>query len=85
METMEKTLKIILARLLLSCLPDMPYGYYQLVRFLATAGFSYRAYGCHRRQAADAAFVYLFLALLFQPFAKVVLDRDGWLVVNGLV
>jgi hypothetical protein len=36
---MEKTIKIILAILLFACLLDMPYGFFQLVRFVALVGF----------------------------------------------
>ena len=36
-------LKLGLAVLLLLCLADMPYGFYQLVRFAATAAFAYLA------------------------------------------
>ncbi|MGN8058721.1 DUF6804 family protein [Pedobacter sp. 22163] len=32
-------IKILLAGLLIICLANMPYGYYQLIRFLAMVGF----------------------------------------------
>lgn len=41
---MEKSIKIILLILLLLSLVDMPYGYYQLVRFVAMVGFGILAY-----------------------------------------
>jgi uncharacterized membrane protein len=37
-------IKIILIVFLLLCLLDMPYGYYQLVRFVALIGFGILAY-----------------------------------------
>lgn len=36
---MEKIIKIGLAVLMFGCLLNMPYGYYQLVRFIALIGF----------------------------------------------
>lgn len=41
---MKPLLKLAIAVLLLLCLVDMPYGFYQLVRFAATAAFAYLAY-----------------------------------------
>ena len=41
---MDKIIKILLALLLFICLADMPYGYYQLVRFVGLIGFSILAY-----------------------------------------
>ena len=43
---MNKTIaiKIILSILLLVCLLDMPYGYYQFVRFMGMIGFGLLAF-----------------------------------------
>ena len=41
---MNSIIKIILALLLLLCLADMPYGYYQFVRFASMAVFVFLAY-----------------------------------------
>ena len=43
-ECLMKYLKIILAVLLLLCLLDMPYGFYILIRYMATVVFGYMAY-----------------------------------------
>lgn len=45
---MQNSIKIILAVLLLGCLIDFPYGYYQFVRFTAMAGFVYLAIDAHQ-------------------------------------
>ena len=42
-------LKIALAALFFLCLLDMPYGYYQLVRFVALAGFAILAYKANEK------------------------------------
>ena len=41
---MDKVIKIVLAILLFICLLDMPYGFYQVVRFVALIGFAILAY-----------------------------------------
>jgi hypothetical protein len=65
----------------------MPYGYYQLVRFLGMLGFALLAYDSYKvnKQLNSAVIVYLSLALLFQPFIKVVLGRHIWDLVDIIV
>lgn len=65
---MEKTIKIILAIFLFICLADMPYGYYQFVRFIALIGFAVLAYQANEQDKQTEMIIYGSLALLFQPF-----------------
>jgi len=44
---MERVIKIVLAILFFICLADMPYGYYQFIRFAALIGFAILAYQAH--------------------------------------
>lgn len=74
-------IKIFLAILLIACLADLPYGYYQFVRFAAMAGFGYLAYNANEQGTKNEAFIYLALAVLFQPFLKIALGRALW---NGI-
>ena len=80
--TLTNLIKTTLAILLLQCLLNMPYGYYQLVRFLALVGFGFLAYQAHEQDNLSATFIYVALALLFQPFFKVALGRELWNVVD---
>ncbi len=82
---MERPLKIILAALLFICLLDMPYGYYQLVRFIGMAGFAYLAFVSFDRKETTAGYIFMLLALLFQPFFKVALGREIWNIVDVIV
>ncbi|MCX8020432.1 MAG: hypothetical protein N2747_08075 [Chitinophagaceae bacterium] len=82
---MEKPIKIGLSVLLLLCLADMPYGYYQFVRFISFAGFSALAYLAHEKNNETEMFIYIGLALLFQPFFKVALGRTLWNIVDVVV
>ncbi len=45
---MERIIKIFLSLLLFLCLADMPYGYYQFVRFAGLVGFAILAYQADR-------------------------------------
>ncbi len=82
---MEKYLKIILSILLFLCLADMPYGYYQFVRFAAMVGFGILAYQSSESEKKTFVIVYGALALLFQPFFKIALGRELWNVVDVIV
>lgn len=73
---MEKIIKIGLAILFFICLLDMPYGYFQLVRFLALIGFGFLAYQANQQAQQTKMIIYGALALLFQPFFKVALGRE---------
>ena len=84
---MDKIIKIVLAVLLLLCLAKMPYGYYILVRFVAFIVFGILAFMTYqkRNEIDIEILLYIALALLFQPFAKVALGRTLWNVVDVAV
>ncbi len=81
----EVIIKITLTSLLFLCLLDMPYGYYQLVRFVALVGFGVLAYKAHEQNNKTAMVIYAALALLFQPFFKIALSREIWNIVDVVV
>jgi hypothetical protein len=81
---MEKTIKIILAILFLICLADMPYGYYQFVRFAGLIGFAILANQSNQQGRQTETLIYGGLALLFQPIFKITLGREIWNVVDVL-
>ena len=82
---MKPILKLVVAIILLLCLADMPYGYYQLVRIVAMIAFSILAYQYYRMEKAPLAITFGGLALLFQPFIKVALGRTIWNIVDVVV
>jgi hypothetical protein len=82
---MNNVIKIVLAVLFFLCLVDMPYGYYQLVRFAGLVGFAILAYQAHEQGRQTEMFIYGGLALLFQPFFKVTLGRQIWNLVDVVV
>lgn len=63
----------------------MPYGYFQIVRFIALVGFVILAYQANQSGNQLAMIVYICLALLFQPFIKIALGRGVWNVVDVVV
>ncbi len=78
-------IKLILAVLLFLCLLDMPYGYYQLVRFLALIGFGILAFKAYEQNKNTEIIICVGLALLFQPFFKIALGREIWNIVDVII
>jgi hypothetical protein len=81
MKLTETIIKIILSILFLVCLLDMPYGYFQLVRFLGMVGFAILAYNDYQKNQTWFV-IWLASAILINPIFKIALGRDIWNVVD---
>lgn len=82
---MEKIIKAGLSILLFLCLADMPYGYFQFVRWAALVGFALLAFDASDKNRQQEMIVYIGLALLFQPIFKITLGRFLWNIVDVIV
>lgn len=82
---MDKIIKVVLAILFFLCLLDMPYGFYQAVRFAGLIGFAILAYQANQQGRQTEMIIYGGLALLFQPFFKIALGRQMWNIVDVVV
>jgi hypothetical protein len=82
---MDKLIKIILAILFFLCLADMPYSFYQFVRFIGLVGFGILAYQAKSNGKQNQVIIYIILAVLFQPFIKISLGRELWNIVDVIV
>lgn len=80
-----KKMYLVLALLLLICLAPMPYGYFQIVRLISTIVFGKMAYTYYREKNEKMAYVCGAIALLFQPFYKIVLGRVVWNIIDVVV
>ena len=78
-------IKIGLAIVLFLCLLNMPYGYYQFVRYLAMVSFAHLAYTSNEQNNKNEVFVYIVLAILFQPFLKIALGKEIWNFIDVIV
>jgi hypothetical protein len=78
-------IKVILTVLFFLCLADMPYGFYQFVRFAGLIGFVILAYQANQQGRQPEMIIYGGLALLFQPFFKIALGRQMWNIVDVVV
>ena len=82
---MKALLKLVIAILLLLCLTDLPYGFYEITRFAACAAFAYLSYDYFKQRRDFWGIVFAALALLFQPFFKISLGRTLWNAVDIIV
>lgn len=82
---MNNSIKIVLAILFFLCLADMPYGFYQFVRFAGLIGFAILAYQANQQGRQTEMVIYGGLALLFQPFFKIALGRQMWTIIDVVV
>ena len=73
-------LKLILAIMCLVCLLDMPYGYYELFRYVAAGSFVY--FAINEKDNQGWMFFWIISALLVQPFFKAALGREIWNIVD---
>lgn len=78
-------IKVVLAGLFFLCLLDMPYGFYQFVRFAGLIGFVILSYQANEQNKQEEMIIYGALAILFQPFYKVALGREMWNIVDVIV
>ncbi len=80
-----KIIPLCLATLLLLCLAPMPYGYFMLVRFVMMVACGWMAYQYYMRQKEVAMWVFITIAMLFQPLYKISLGRTIWNVIDVIV
>lgn len=85
MINLTNSIKVILSILFFICLADMPYGYYQFVRFAGLIGFVILAYQANQQGRQTEMIIYGGLALLFQPLFKIALGRQMWNIVDVIV
>lgn len=72
---------IAAAMLFLGAAP-LPYGYYMLLRLVATGVFVWAAFIVYEHGHKSLPWVYGVLAILFNPLLKVHLPKEVWAVVD---
>ncbi len=82
---LEILIKVLLSVLFIICLLNMPYGYFQLVRFLGMLGFVILAYLSYKNENPILLIIYIALAILLQPIFKIHLGRTIWNIIDVLL
>ncbi len=66
----------------LLALADLPYGYYQLLRIVVTGSAAWIAYAYNNRRIMIGAIVFVGIAVIFNPIAKIHMERNVHAVFN---
>jgi hypothetical protein len=74
--------KIVLVVLFVICLADMPYGYFQFVRFLGMLGFAFLAFNEYEKESKGWTIFYVISAILINPIFKISLGRELWNIID---
>lgn len=82
---MKIIIKTLLLIILLGCLLQMPYGYYQLVRLIVCAGFCWIAFTEYANKQPILAILSILIAALFNPVIKVYFNRDIWHIIDVII
>lgn len=83
--TTNQKIQIIGAVVLLLCILPLPYGFFTIVRVVITFISLYFAYEYFTNNKKGLVLTFAIIAVLFQPFVKLPLGREVWLVVDIIV
>jgi len=72
----------IVALMLFGALGYWPYGYYQLLRFVVCGVSVYVAFMSYQWQKLWAAWLFGFIAFLFNPIIPIHLPREVWQMID---
>lgn len=68
--------------LLLCPFMHLPYGYYTFLRILACGYFVYISYLFYPQKRTFSFFVSVCFSILFNPFIKIYLSKDIWMICD---
>lgn len=67
--------------LFLGAMP-LPYGYYMLLRLIACGVFAWAAYISFKRNEDVLPWVFIVLAIVFNPIIKIHFPKEMWVVID---
>jgi uncharacterized membrane protein len=78
-------LLIAAAFLFIALFDGWPYGFFTLLRFVVFASSAYVAWMAYKSQKEKWVWIFGFLAVLFNPFIVIHLNREIWSVIDFIV
>ncbi len=78
-------LLIAAAFLFVALFNGWPYGFFTLLRFVVFASSAYVAWMAYEAQKEKWVWIFGFLAVLFNPFIVIHLNREIWSVIDLIV
>jgi hypothetical protein len=78
--------RLIASAMLLGCLIDgLPYGYFQLLRWVVCGVCGYRAYLAYTLGKKIWLWAFVVVAAIFNPIAPIQLDREVWQIIDPVL
>jgi len=83
----KKNIALLIAAvfLFLALFDGWPYGFFTLLRFVVFASSAYVAWIAYEAQKEKRVWIFGFLAVLFNPFIVIHLNREIWSVIDLIV
>ncbi len=83
----KKNIALVIAAtiLFLALFDGWQYGFFTLLRFVVFATTAYVAWMAYEGQKEKWVWIFGFIAILFNPFFPVHLDRETWVVIDFIV
>ena len=72
----------IAAGIILIGVAPLPYGYYTLLRIIATGAFVWAAIVAYERNDPVLPWVYGLLAIIFNPIIKIHFPKEIWVIID---
>jgi len=69
---------LVAAMMLFVAIAELPYGYYQILRWVVCGSAVYIAYMAYRWDKIWATWIFAFIAALFNPIIPVHLTKEIW-------
>lgn len=63
-------------------IPDLPYGYFEFLRWAVTLTAIFYTYQAYNLNKTGIVITGVLVAILFNPWASIHLDRSNWLVLD---
>ena len=76
---------IAVAFLFLALFDGWPYGFFTLLRFVVFASTAYIAWIAYEQKKEKWVWIFGFLAVLFNPFIPIYLNRELWSIIDFIV
>ncbi len=81
----EHWFKIVTILFLLIALADLPYGYFQFLKWVVLASAGYAAYLYYQSKKKVWVFIFGIIALLFNPIFRFYFSRETWCILDVIV
>lgn len=79
-----KNIKIVCSIMLFIALFNNPYSYYQILKWVTTISFVYLANHYFKSNMENFCWMFIALAVLYNPIAPISFERSTWEIVNIL-